>query len=79
MLADDKSSVLTLEPVNYYAEKNKFYQCVFYYDEGYENIIMQFEHYENDRKTSSTDYYEIGFELFAKILLKFGQRVSKQD
>lgn len=76
MLTEDINSVTTLEPVNYYAEKNKFYQCVFSYDEGYENIIMRFELYENDRKTQATDYYEIDKQLYAKILLRFGQRVN---
>ncbi len=75
-LAADIGSVLSLEPVNYYAEKNRFYQCVFYFSEDYSEIIMRFELYENDRKTDATDYYEITKELYAKILLKFGQRVS---
>ena len=58
LLNGNISSVLTLEPVNYYAE-----------------IIMRFELYENDRKTTVTDYYEINKELYSRILLKFGQRV----
>ena len=76
MLDSDLYSVLTLEPVNYYASKNRFYQCVFSYNEGYEEIIMVFELYENDHKTASTDFYAIDKELYAKILLKFGQRIN---
>lgn len=75
LLNGDLSSVLTLEPVNYYAEKNRYWLCVFYYTEDYSEIIMRFELYENDRKTTATDYYEINKELYSRILLKFGQRI----
>ena len=76
MLTEDINSVTTLEPVNYYAEKNRYWLCVFYYTEDYSEIIMRFELYENDRKTTATDYYEINKELYSRILLKFGQRVE---
>lgn len=75
LLNGDINSVLMLEPVNYYAEKNRYWLCVFYYTEDYSEIIMRFELYENDRKTTATDYYEINKELYSRILLKFGQRV----
>ena len=48
----------------------------FYYTEDYSEIIMRFELYENDRKTTATDYYEINKELYSRILLKFGQKVE---
>ncbi len=76
MLENDISGVLTLEPVNYYASKNKFYLCVFYYNEGYEEIIMNFELHENDHKVWGGNYYIINKELYSKILLKFGQRIN---
>lgn len=76
LLNGDINSVLTLEPVNYYAEKSRYWLCVFYYTEDYSEIIMRFELYENDRKTMATDYYEINKELYSRILLKFGQRVE---
>ncbi len=76
LLNGDINSVLTLEPVNYYAKKNRYWLCVFYYTEDYGEIIMRFELYENDRKTTATDYYEINKELYSRILLKFGQRVE---
>lgn len=76
MLTDDINAVLTLEPVNYYAEKNRYWQCVFFFDEEYAEIIMRFELYENDRKTFGGDYRVISKELYGKILLKFGQRLS---
>ncbi len=76
MLEADIKSVLSLAPVNYYAEKNRYLLCVLYRDENYTEIILNFEGYENDRKTFSTDYYEINKELYAAVLMKFGQKVS---
>lgn len=75
-LDEDITAVLTLEPVNYYAEKSRFWQCVFFFDDEYNNIVMRFELYENDRKTYGGKYRKIGKELYAKILLKFGQKLS---
>ncbi|MBD5116037.1 MAG: hypothetical protein HDT48_00800 [Ruminococcaceae bacterium] len=75
-LDEDISSVLAFEPVNYYAEKNRFWQCVFFFDDEYNNIVMRFELFENDRKTYGGKYRRIEKELYAKILLKFGQRVD---
>lgn len=75
-LDEDIYSVLTLEPVNYYAEKIRFWQCVFFFDDEYNNIVMRFELYENDRKTYGGRYRKISRELYAKILLKFGQKFS---
>ncbi len=76
MLTDNISSVLTLEPVNYYAEKNRYWQCIFFFDDEYSEIIMRFELYENDRKTFGGEYRQISKELYSKILLKFGQRLQ---
>ncbi len=76
MLETDLNSVLALEPVNYYASKDKFYLCVFYYNEGYEEILMNFELHENDRKVWGGEYYAIDKELYRRILLKFGQRAN---
>ncbi len=76
MLSDDVDLVLTLEPVNYYAEKNRFWQCIFFFDRDCSEIIMRFELFENDRKTYSGEYRRISKELFEKILMKFGQRIS---
>lgn len=75
MLTDDITSVLTLEPVNYYAEKNRFWQCTFFFNDERTDIIMRFELYENDRKTYGGEYRQITRDLYAKILLKFGQRL----
>ena len=76
MLTADITSVLTLQPVNYYAEKNRYWQCIFFFDEEYNEIIMRFELFENDRKTFGGEYRPITKELYAKILLKFGQKLQ---
>ncbi|HBH95597.1 MAG TPA: hypothetical protein DDX91_07575 [Ruminococcaceae bacterium] len=75
-LTENIESVLTLEPVNYYAEKSRFFQCIFFFNEDYSNIIMRFELFENDRKTYGGEYRRISGELYARILLKFGQRIQ---
>ena len=76
MLTKNIESVLTLEPVNYYAEKNRFFQCIFFFTEDYSDIIMRFELFENDRKTFGGEYRRISKELYSRILLKFGQRIK---
>lgn len=76
MLERDLNEILDLEPVNYYADKRKYYQFVFYYNEDYSEIYLQPELYENDIKTKSFNVYSIDKELYKKILLKFGQRVN---
>lgn len=75
-LAEDINSVLNFEPVNYYAEKNKFWQCIFFFDDEYNTIIMRFELFENDRKTYGGEYRQIDRELYSRILRKFGQKVN---
>lgn len=75
-LNEDINAVLTFEPVNYYAEKNRFWQCVFFFDNEYNNIVMRFELFENDRKIYGGKYRRIEKGLYAKILLKFGQRAE---
>ncbi len=76
MLDNDINSVLKLQPVNYYAEKSRFWQCVFFFDDEYNNIVMRFELYENDRKSYNGKYRSITEELYGKILMKFGQRAG---
>ncbi len=75
-LKENIHSVLEFEPVNYYAEKNRYYQCVFYFNSDCSTIIMRFELFENDIKTFEGECRQISKELFEKILLKFGQRLS---
>lgn len=78
-LTENIETVLSLEPVNYYAEKNRFLQCVFFFNEDYSDIIMRFELFENDRKTFGGEYRRISKELYSRILLKFGQRITPQN
>lgn len=75
-LTENIEAVLSLEPVNYYAEKNRFFQCIFFFNGDYSEIIMRFELFENDRKTFGGEYRRISKELYSRILLKFGQRIT---
>ena len=79
LLKDSCENVLSMEPVNYYAEKDRYYQCVFYTTEDLSEIMMQFELYEYDKKTWESAFYDIDKQLYAKILLKFGQRINVND
>ena len=54
----------------YYAEKNRFWQCVFFLDDEYNNIVMRFELYENDRKTNLGKYRKVS-HYFIVILNKY--------
>ncbi|MCM1298737.1 MAG: hypothetical protein NC203_06125 [Firmicutes bacterium] len=72
----DINSVLSLEPSNYYASKDRFYDCIFYYDEIYTQIIMQFQLIEYDKKTFDSKYYPVTLELLSQTLMKFGIRIS---
>ncbi len=74
-LEQDIKSVLTFEPVNYYAVKNSFLLCVIYYDEDYGEIYMKFERRVNDMPHGSTKFYKIDKDLFRSILRKFGQNI----
>lgn len=77
-LEADVNSVLNLEPSNYYASKDKFYDCVFYFDEIYTQIFMQFQLIENDKKTYKGKFYPVTLELYSQVLSKFGQRLVIQ-
>lgn len=76
MLEADINAVLNLEPSNYYASKTRFYDCVFFYDEIYTQIIMQFQLIENDKKTFEGKYYPVTLELLSQVFMKFGIRIS---
>lgn len=72
LIDNDINAVLSFNPVNYYATKNKYLQCMFYYAEDYSEIYMVFESYGNDRFINTGKYRKIEFSLFKSILRKFG-------
>lgn len=75
MLDADINALIPLEPVNYYASKDKFLQCTFYYNDDYSTVYFVVELYEYDRPVSSTAYYKADYELMKKALRRFGQQI----
>lgn len=71
-LDNDIRSMLEYSPVNYYATKNRFMQCTFYYDRSYEEIYMRLETYVMDSCTERGSFRKIDYELMKLILRKFG-------
>lgn len=75
MLDADINALIPLEPVNYYASKDKFLQCTFYYNDDYSQVYFVVEMYEYDRPVSSTAYYKADYELMKRALRRFGQQI----
>ena len=76
MLDGDIRSVLTLEPVNYYATKNSYLMCIFYYEEDYSEIYMRFEHRVDDLPRAKSRLYAIDKVLMRDILRRFGVNIN---
>lgn len=71
----DLRTILSYSPVNYYATKDSYLLCVFYYSEDYSEIYMQMEYRENDKFKGKTRLYKLDRELMRDILRKFGQNI----
>ncbi len=71
----DLRSVLTYTPVNYYATKDKYLLCIFYYNEDYSEIYMRFEYRADDIPRGKTKLWSIDKDLMRDILRKFGQNI----
>lgn len=71
----DLRAVLSYSPVNYYATKDSYLLCVFYYSEDYSEIYMQMEYRENDKLKGKTRLYKLDRELMRDILRKLGQNI----
>lgn len=68
-------AILDFSPVNYYATKDSYLLCVFYYKEDYSEIMMRLEYRTNDLPKGHTPLYTIDKELMRDILRKFGQNI----
>lgn len=75
--SDDPSVILTLEPVNYYADKYKYILCTFYYDDSFENVFFSLEFCVNDRPADRSEFFKADFELMRSAMRKFGQNLVK--
>lgn len=74
-LSDDPRAVLSYTPVNYYATKDSYLLCIFYYNEDYTEIYMRFEYRVNDLPKGKTRLFSLDRELMRDILRKFGQSI----
>ena len=74
-LSGDLRSILEFTPANYYAMKDSYLLCVFYYKEDYSEIFMQLEYCVDDVSKSRTPLYTIDKDLMRDILRKFGQNI----
>lgn len=75
-LEQDLRSVLDFTPVNYYATKNKYLLCTFYYEEDYSEVWFRFELRADDLPHGHTKTYRIDKLLMRDILRKFGQNIN---
>ena len=75
-LESDMRSVLTFNPVNYYATKNRYLLCTFFYEEDYSEIYMQFEFRRDDLPTGKSKMYAIDKVLMRDIPRKFGVNIN---
>ena len=79
LLDSDLYELTKLTPVNYYASKETYLQCTFFYNEDYSEIYFVVEYYDNDRPSGATPYYKADYELFRKTVARFGQHLPKRD
>lgn len=75
LLNESGEALLSLEPVNYYASKNEFLQCTFYYNEDYSSVYFAVEFFQYDRAVSSTPFYRSDYDLMKRALRRFGQQI----
>lgn len=75
-LEQDLRNVLSFTPVNYYATKNKYLLCTFFYEEDYSEVWIRFELRADDLPRGRTRLYRIDKHLMRDILRKFGQNIN---
>ena len=75
MLDNYITVLVSLEPVNYYASKDQYLQCTFFFKEDYSEVYFSLEYIDRDFSKGSTPYYKADYELMKKVVMKFGQRI----
>ena len=71
----DLRTAVDFVPVNYYATKDKYLLCIFYYNEDYSEIYLRFEYRVDDLPRGRTKLWTIDKDLMRDILRKFGQNI----
>ncbi|MBD5128938.1 MAG: hypothetical protein HDT43_03290 [Ruminococcaceae bacterium] len=74
-LDGDIRAVLGYTPVNYYATKEKYLLCIFYYREDYSEIFIRFEYRVDDLPRGKTKLWSVDKDLMRDVLRKFGQNI----
>ncbi len=69
-------AVLDFAPVNYYATKNSYLLCTFYYEDDYSEIYMGFQYRVDDLPRGKSKLYRIDKLLMRDILRKFGVNIN---
>ena len=75
-LDEDLRNVLKYSPVNYYATKNRYLLCIFYFEEDYSQVYMRFELRRDDLPAGRSRVYKIDRTLLRDILRRFGQNIG---
>lgn len=68
----DCSYILKLEPVNYYAEKNKYIVANIYTSNGFDENYVQFFKYTSERECGKSDIFPLDRYTLSKTLAKVG-------
>ncbi len=76
LLEADMRAVLEFVPVNYYATKNCYLLCTFFYEEDYSEVWMRFEYRVDDLPRGKSRMYSIDKVLMRDILRKFGVNIN---
>ena len=76
LLDADIRAVLGFSPVNYYATKDRYLLCTFWYTDDLSEIYMRFELRVDDLPHGRTKMYQIDKVLMRDILRKFGQNIN---
>lgn len=76
LVDNDIRAVLEFVPVNYYATKNSYLLCTFFYEEDYSEIYMRFEYRVDDLPRGKSRLYTIDKVLMRDILRKFGVNIN---
>ncbi len=74
-LDENQEELTKLEPVNYYASKDTYLQCTFFYNEDYSSVYFVVEYFAGDRPMLTTPYYKSDYALMKKALRFFGVQI----
>ncbi len=75
LLNNDLNNLFSFEPVNYYASKETYLKCTFFYSEDYSRVYFVIQFYKNDSPQSATPFYKADYALMKRALTKFGVHI----